>query len=67
MGSAADAAIWAGDLSAVYSELGDWTNADRLNEEAIRLKTLAHVNTLCLQPAQLRAHRLRQRETRSRR
>jgi CHAT domain-containing protein len=46
MGSTADAAIWAGNLSAVYSELGDWSNADSLNEEAIRLKTSAGVRTL---------------------
>jgi CHAT domain-containing protein/uncharacterized protein HemY len=44
--SNADAAITAGNLSAVYSELGDWPNAESLNQEAIRLKNSAHVGTL---------------------
>ncbi|MCU1237244.1 MAG: Tetratricopeptide 2 repeat protein [Candidatus Solibacter sp.] len=46
MRNTADAASWAGNLSAVYSELGDWRNAASLNEEAIRLRTTAGVNTL---------------------
>ncbi len=46
MGKTAGAAVWAGNLSAVYAELGDWANATSLNEEAIRLKTAGHVDTL---------------------
>ncbi len=42
----ADAAIWAGNLSECYSELGDWPNAAGFNQEAIRLKTAAHMRTL---------------------
>jgi CHAT domain-containing protein len=46
MGNIADAASWAGNLSAVYSELGDWPNAESFNQEAIRLKNSAHLGTL---------------------
>jgi CHAT domain-containing protein len=46
MGNTADAASWAGNLSAVYSELGDWPNAESLNQEAIRLRNSAHLGTL---------------------
>jgi CHAT domain-containing protein/tetratricopeptide (TPR) repeat protein len=46
MGNNADAASWAGNLAAVYSELGDWSNADSLNDVAIRLRTAAKVQTL---------------------
>jgi CHAT domain-containing protein len=46
LGRTVDASIWAGNLSAVYSELGDWQNAAAQNDEAVRLKTTAHVNTL---------------------
>jgi CHAT domain-containing protein len=41
-----EAAIWAGNLSECYSELGDWPNAASFNQEAIRLKTAAHIHTL---------------------
>jgi CHAT domain-containing protein len=41
-----DAAIWAGNLSEVYSELHDWQNAATFNQEAIRLKTAASLHTL---------------------
>jgi CHAT domain-containing protein len=41
-----DAAIWAGNLSEVYSELHDWQNAATFNQEAIRLKTAANLHTL---------------------
>ena len=44
--NARDAAIWAGNLSECYSELRDWQNAASFNQEAIRLKTTANVNTL---------------------
>ncbi len=46
MGSSGDAAISAGNLSAIYTELGDWSNAASLNEEAVRLKSAARINTL---------------------
>ena len=38
MSRTADAAQWAGNLSAVYVELKDWRNAEAFNAEAIRLK-----------------------------
>src|ERR1019366_5830231 len=41
-----EAAIWAGNLSECYSELGDWANAAGYNQEAIRLKIAAHMHTL---------------------
>ena len=41
-----EAAIWAGNLSECYSELGDWANAAGFNQEAIRLKIAAHMHTL---------------------
>ena len=41
-----DAAIWAGNLSECYGELGDWQNAASFNQEAIRLKTAANLPTL---------------------
>ena len=41
-----DAALWATNLSSVYIELGDWRNADALNQEAIRLKNSAADKTL---------------------
>lgn len=34
----ADAAIWAGNMAAVYAELGDWDSAERWNREAAQLK-----------------------------
>lgn len=46
VGSNSDAAIWAGDLSSLYAELGDWGNADRFNQEAIRIKTSMGARTL---------------------
>lgn len=46
MKDAPKAALWAGNLSAVYTELGDWRNAATLNQEAIRLKTAANSKTL---------------------
>ena len=46
MKDAPKAALWAGNLSAVYTELGDWRNAATLNLEAIRLKTAANSRTL---------------------
>ncbi|MEO8594391.1 MAG: CHAT domain-containing protein [Candidatus Solibacter sp.] len=42
----AGAAIWAGNLSECYSELHDWNEAASINQEAIRLKTAAGVQTL---------------------
>lgn len=44
--STRNAAIWAGNLSECYSELHDWQNAASFNQEAIRLKTAAKVQTL---------------------
>ena len=58
MGNTADAAIWAGNLSAVYSELGDWPNAESLNQEAIRLKNSAHLWYPLLQLPEFRTHRV---------
>jgi CHAT domain-containing protein len=42
----ANAAVWAGNLSGVYIEMGDWRNAEALNQEAIRLKTGITARTL---------------------
>ena len=39
-------ALWAEKLSAVYGELGDWTNAEAFNNEAIRLKKSINSPTL---------------------
>jgi CHAT domain-containing protein len=46
MNRTANAAIWAGNLSSVYLELGDWPNADALNREAMRLKQSTGSHTL---------------------
>ncbi|HXT30275.1 MAG TPA: CHAT domain-containing protein [Vicinamibacterales bacterium] len=40
------AALWAGNLAAANIDLGHWDEADRSNEEARRLKTLAHASGL---------------------
>jgi CHAT domain-containing protein len=42
----ADAAIWAGNLSECYSELGDWQNAAGFNQQATNLKVAANLHTL---------------------
>jgi CHAT domain-containing protein len=46
LGRVNDSAVWAGNLSSVYIELGDWRHADTFNQEAIRLKKLAKNHTL---------------------
>ncbi|MDQ6678308.1 MAG: CHAT domain-containing protein [Acidobacteriota bacterium] len=40
-----DAAIWAGNLAALHSELGEWDKAERFNQEAIRIKSGLHSRT----------------------
>jgi CHAT domain-containing protein/tetratricopeptide (TPR) repeat protein len=45
IGSDSDAAIAAGNLCAVYIELGDWKNAETLNQTALRFKKSAKLNT----------------------
>src|SRR6185436_18083103 len=42
----ADAAVWAGNLAAADIDLGDWTEAERFNEEAKRLKTETRTGNL---------------------
>jgi CHAT domain-containing protein len=42
----ADAAIWASNLAEAAADLGDFAQADKFNQEAIRLKRLARGNTL---------------------
>ena len=42
----ADAAVWAGNLAAADIDLGDWTEAERFNEEAKRLKTATRTGNL---------------------
>ena len=39
--SAADAALWAGNLASRHIDLGDWDDAERFNDEAKRLKAAA--------------------------
>jgi tetratricopeptide (TPR) repeat protein len=46
MGSASEGALSAGNLANVYIELGDWPNAEALNQTAIRLKQSAKSQTL---------------------
>lgn len=41
-----DAAIWAGNLSAAYSEIGSWDEAEKWNAEAMRLKGQGNPATL---------------------
>jgi CHAT domain-containing protein len=37
-----DAALWAGNLASAYVEMGEWSEAERFNEEARRLKASNH-------------------------
>ena len=53
----ADAAVWAGNLAAADIDLGDWTEAERFNEEAKRLKTATRYRQPCPQYVQRRADR----------
>ena len=41
-----DAALWAGNLAAANIDLGDWSDAERFNEEAKRLKTSTRTGNL---------------------